>query len=304
MATAAVIRQRVYDNLYGVYPTDTPFVTRLAASYATTATSIVILDEEDWAVGDTLENFETGEQYKVLAVSTDASDTLTVEYGWNGTTNAASVGSDDVVFKSPRFTQKKVDDAVTAVCVGLELWGVHAISTGEITRADPVTMFDLTETDFVEAYGVLKLYRAWEDSETIEVLPFRFSFNLATGEAEWTQSNQLFVGDFGSSSDGDKLYFTYAQQIADTTDLLPRQEEMVVAGATASVLGGAIVPATQDPGARTDRTVQPGQVGRDVRHFQGMYFTLARTEAALVAVSRQKLMRETPRMARARRWVG
>lgn len=303
MATAAVIRQRVFDNLYGSYPTDTPFATTLTATYTLSEGVIDVLDEDDWAVGDVMENKATGEQMKVLAVTTDGSNIVTVIHAWNGTTPLAAVTTADVLLKGPRFTQKKVDDAVTAVCLALEGWGVHKFGTGTITRADPVVVYDLTETDFVEAYGVLKLYRAVDDSERIQQLPFRFSFNLDTSETEWTQSNQLHVLGFGSSADTDALYFTYAEQILTTADLSTRQEELVVAGATASVLGGAIAPATQDPGARTDRTVQPGQVSRDVRFFQGQFFTSVRTEAALVAVSRQKLMRDAAWSARSRRWV-
>ena len=303
MATAEAIRQRVYDNLYGSYPTDSPFVTRLAASYSTTATSITVLDEDDWTVGDVLENIETGEQYKVIGVTSDSSDVLTVIHSWGGTANAASAGADDALYKNPRFTQKKVDDAVTALMAGLEGWGVHAFATGTITRADPVTMYDLTEVDFVLVYNILKLYRARDDSETVQVLPFTFLHNMDTTESEWTQSNQLRVLDFGSSADGDDLYFTYAKQIVATTDLSARQEEVVVVGATASVLGGAIAPATQDPGARTDRTIQPGQVSRDVRYFQAQFFTAVRVEAALLSVERGSLMREAPHMTRARRWV-
>jgi len=303
MATAAAIRQRIYGNLYGAFPTDAPFVTTLTATYTLSEGVIDVLEEDDWAVGDVMENTATGELMKVLSVTTDDTDIVTVSHGWMGTTPLAAVTAADVLYKNPRFSQKKIDDATTATLVSLENWGVHAFSTGTITRADPVVVYDLTETDFVESYGILKLYRAVSDSQKIEQLPFRFSFNLDTSESEWSQSNQLHVLDFGSSVDTAALYFTYASQIAATTDLIARQEELVVNGATAAVLGGAIAPATQDPGARTDRTVQPGQISRDVRYFQGLFFTGVRAEAALVAVSRQKAMLDSAWSARSRRWV-
>ncbi len=302
MATAAAIRERIYSNLYGSFPTDAPFVTTLTATYTDAEGVIDVLDEDDWAAGDVMENTATGELMKVLSVTTDSSHVVTVSHGWNGTTTAAAVASDDVLFKNPRFTQKKLDDAVTAVLLSLEGWGVHAFGTGSITRADPVILYDLSETDIVESYGILKFYRAEGTSEIMQMLPFKFFFNLDTSESEWTQSNQLAVLSFGSSADTDALYFTYAQQILLTTDLAARQEEIVVAGATASVLGGAIAPATQDPGARTDRTVQPGQVSRDVRFFQGQFFTGVRAEAALVTVARQKQMQEAVWATRSRRW--
>ncbi|MCI0529089.1 MAG: hypothetical protein L0Y56_16760, partial [Nitrospira sp.] len=77
----------------------------------------------------------------------------------------------------------------------------------------------------------------------------------------------------------------------------------VTIGAVANLLGATISPATHDPGARTDRTVQPGQTSRDVRYFQGRFITEARQEAAILAVERQHLLKKNPRYARARRWV-
>ena len=303
MAAAADIRNRIYDNLYGSFPTDTPFVTTLTATYTDAEGVIDVLDEENWEVGDVVENTATGEQMKVLSVTTDGSDILTVVHGWAGTATAAAVASDDVLYKNPRFTQKKLDDSVTATLLDLGNWGIHVFGTGTITRADPITTYDIADTDIVKSLGILKLYIATTDSELIEVLPFRWFYNIDTTPTVWDENIQLHVLDFGTTKDTDKLFYTYAQEISTTALLLPRQEELIVVGATAIVMGSAIAPATQDPGARTDRTVQPGQMSRDVRFFQGQFFTGIRHEAAVLSVERQKMIQEIARFTRARRWV-
>jgi hypothetical protein len=96
-------------------------------------------------------------------------------------------------------------------------------------------------------------------------------------------------------------YYTFAKKYAAATDLVTRLDELVVFGATAKLFGMSIAPATHDPGARTDRTVQPGQTARDGRWFQGEFYLRARAEAALLATQRERFSRRT-RVARAGRW--
>jgi len=301
MATAAAIRQRIYNNLYGAFPTESPFVSTLSASYTDAEGEIDVLDGTQWAVNDVVENTETGEQMKVLSIATNA---LTVVHGWNGTATAASAGTDDVLYKNPRFTQAQLDDAVTAVMAELENWGVHVFGTGTITRADPKTFYGLSDTDILNPYGVLKMYTVLANSEIPAAIPFRYQFELGTDPTEYSVGQGVHIGHFGDTSDGDsEIVYVYAKKIDATTDLLARQEELVVLGATANVLGMSIGPATHDPGARTDRTTQPGQTSRDVRYFQGRWFTAVRAEAAQLAVERSKMLHEPPHYTRARRWV-
>ena len=106
-------------------------------------------------------------------------------------------------------------------------------------------------------------------------------------------------GDLSASKPN--AYYTYAKVPADATDIMPRQEELVILGACVLLLGMSIAPRTQDPGSHSDRTVQPGQSMRDARWFQGEYFIRARAEAAQLAVERQNLP-GTVRINRARRW--
>ena len=304
MTATAIMVERVRANLYGAFPTDSPFVTTLSAAYTDAEGVIDVLDEDDWAVGDTVENTETGELMKVLSVTTDSSHVLTVVHGWMGTDTAASAGTDDVLFKNPRFTQEKIETAIQYTLDNLEDWGIHGFGHGTIVRADPKEFYELDDGDIFHPYGVLKVYEVLANSELPRALPFRFEFGLGTGPSEYSSEGEgVHMLDWGATADTGTVHYIYAQKYTNIQTLTVMQEEIVELGATASVLGGAIAPATQDPGARTDRTIQPGQIARDVRHFQGLYFLKARSESGHVATERQKLLRESVRMTRSRRWV-
>jgi hypothetical protein len=301
MATAAAIRQRIYNNLYGQFPTESPFVTTLTATYTLREGVIDVLDGTQWAVSDVVENTATGELMKVLSVTDNI---LTVVHDWAGTTALAAVSSSDVLYKNPRFTQFQVDSAVTTVLLELDKWGIHIFGQGTVTRADPKVFYELSDSTIIDAYGVLKMYTVLANSEIPVAIPFRYQHSLGTGPTEYGQGQGVHIGHFGDTSDGDsEIIYVFAKRIAATTDLLTRQEELVVVGATANLLGATIVPATHDPGARSDRTTQPGQTSRDVRYFQGRFYTDARLEAATLSVERQKMLHEVPQYTRARRWV-
>lgn len=300
MATQAAIRQRIYDYLYGAFPTESPFVSRLGASYTSGATSITVLDGTQWEVNDVCENTETGEQFKVISIS---GNVLTVIPGWAGTTQANSSGTDDVLYKNPRFTQQKLDDAITATLAEFERWGIHVFGTGSFVRADPKVFYELSETDIIDHIGVLKVYHVMTNSEYPAAIPFRYQYNLGTSPAEYSQGQGIHVGHFGDTSDTDTIYYLYAQKVDAVGDLLTRQEELCVVGAVAILMGGTIAPTTHDPGARTDRTVSPGQTSRDVRYFRGRFITEARLETAELSVERQRMVHEAVPFVRARRWV-
>ena len=302
MAALADIVQRVKENLYGAFPTEAPFVTTLAASHDDSETGITVLDDEQWEINDIGENASTNEQWIVLAKA--GSDVLTVKRGWNGTTAAASSGSDDVILKNPRFTYQKISNEITNTLLALERWGVHVFGVGTITRADPKTFYEVTETDIIPHMGVLKVYSVLDNSDAPNPIPFRWQYHLGTGPSEYSSTgNGVYIGDWGDVANTEDAHFIYAQRIDATTDLLSRQEETVVQGATAGLLGATIIPATHDPGSRSDRTTQPGQTSRDWRHFQGRFIADVRQEAGLLSVERQKFLQETPRHTRARRWV-
>lgn len=301
MAFNPQITQRTFDYLYGSFPTESPFVTQITASYTGSATTISVLDGDQWEVNDIGENPETGEQFLVLSISTND---LTVSRGWAGTTAAASSGTDDLIYKNPRFTIQKVEDSLTSALKMIELWGVHSFGHGTITRADPKKFYELSETDVIPQLGVLKVYAVESNTEVPYTLPFRYQYHLGTGPTELTDTGTgIHIGDWGQVKDGEDAHFIYAQRIVDTDVITERQEELVILGGIVILLGGTIIPATHDPGARSDRTVQPGQTSRDVRHFQGRFISEVRMETAELAVQRQRILHEPVRSTRARRWV-
>lgn len=299
MATQAEIRTRINDNLYAGFPADAPFVSRISVAYNNSIETITVLDGTQWANGDVLENLDNGENMKVVSKS---GNVLTVLRGWNGSTPTASTDANDPVYKNPRFSAPFIDRSIESVLHDLHKWGIHIFGETTVTRVNPKEFYELAATDILEQYGVLKAYYVADNSELPITVPFRYHSNYGVGSTEYTQGRGVEVLDWGNVANGESLFLVYAKRIDSVTDLLDRQEQLVVDGACALLLGGTIIRATHDPGARTDRTVQPGQTSRDVRHFQGKFFTDARTEAAQCFIERQSILHETTRYARARRW--
>ena len=307
MATGASLRTRIYEQLYSAFPNDRPFETLVTEAMDGVETDMDVTDGTDWDEGDIAESVETGEQMLVTAVATN---TLTVIRGY-GSVAAGAISINTRLRKNPRFTQDQLDTALRDSLNQCSAWGIHGFATGSITLASSVFSYDLAETDIdVANGGVLSLYFVPpnETSQVRQALPFRQEFQLDTGEADWSTATQLIVLSKGSASATDTVYFTYAQSLDYDTDLdttiaklAQGSEEAVVLGAVTRLLGGTIIPMTQDHGQRTDRSVPPGQTSRDVRYFQGQFFVAARAEAARLAVLRQRLPRDR-RTNRVRRW--
>lgn len=300
MATVADLRQRVRNYLYGAHPNERPFTSAITSSFVAADTTIDVVDGDDWESQDVIEVETTGEKILVLSVSTN---TLTVSRAFEETSAADSSGSTDRILKSPRWSQQEVDDAIGASIAGLEAWGVHVWGTGTITYDSTVEFIQITDTDVCEEFGVLALY--YQETNTLipRPLPFHEIAQISSAPTGWNASGiGLRILDWGDlSASKPTAYYTYAKIPADATELLTRQEEIVVLGAAVLLLGMSIAPRTSDPGAHTDRTVQAGQSMRDARWFQGEYFIRARAEAGLLAVERQNLP-GTVRINRARRW--
>jgi hypothetical protein len=305
MATQATLRAAVFDYLYGAYSTDRPFTSVLTSAINNSTTTIPVLDGDDWSKGDILEVVETGEQCLVLSISTN---NLTVgrSYGTVAATAAADAG---YVNKNPRFTYQKVDRAITEVFNSFTSWGVHGFSYVQFTLVASQYFYELTETDIDDQYGVLSVYYPANDTEVPQVLPFQFRSRLSTSPSEWGNAQGIILHDKGNRTTNGTVYLTYAQSLGFDTDIdttaaklaLP-QEELVVLGAVTRMIGQTIIPATQDPGARTDRTTAPGQTSRDGRWFQGEFYTKVRAEAARLAVVRKEVVPGSVRTQRARRW--
>jgi hypothetical protein len=248
-----------------------------------TTTTITVADGTNWAENDILEIDETDEQCLVRSVATND---LTVIRGWAGTTAAAAADA-GIIYKNPRFTKQQITDSINAAVSSLEMWGIHDFGTGSIGYDDTVKYHELSESDIDEQYGVLSVYYVEANTLLPRPLPFRRAYhNLSTAHASYSQGRGLVLGDWGTVTTGESVYYTYAKKLTSTT-LSDAQAELVVLGSSALVLGKAVIPRTQDPGARTDRTVQPGQEARDGRWFQAEFFIRARAEAAQCTVKRQ-----------------
>ena len=114
MATAAAVRQRIKDYLYGSDYLKRPFTDFLNQSgdVSATDTVITVTNINSWAAGDIVE-FVTGEQAYIKSVDNDNSR-FTVARAWNGTT-AAVVTDLTAIEKNPKFTISKIDNAVDAI---------------------------------------------------------------------------------------------------------------------------------------------------------------------------------------------
>jgi len=298
MATATAIRERIYDYVYGGPSIARPFESILGAAYDNVTTSITVLDGTYWDTGDILENSLTGEQSLVLS---KAGNVLTVVRGYRNTTKAASSGADDLIRKSPRFSQKQVDEATTESITNLQAWGIHGFGYGTLTMVDNQYYYNLGETNVSSLYGVLSVYYPEDTTQEPIALPFNMRAKLSSTPAVWSSIVGVTLLSKGDRVAGEFVYYTYAKDPADVTELSTEQEEIVVLGVVTRMLGHAITPSTQDPGARTDRTVQPGQYARDGRWFQGEFFIKARAEAARLGVIRRQ-QPGSVRTKRARRW--
>lgn len=303
MATVDSLRKQVREQLYSSFPQDRPFETLLTEALDTVETDVDVTDGNDWARGDVLEVTTTGEQCLVLSVT---GNTLTVERAFGSVAATATVGAADRVAKNPRFTQDQIDTALQQVVDGFDAWGIHAFNTGTFTLAASQYYYELSETDISNNLGVLSVYYVNDTTKQPVPLPFRQYHNLDTTDADWSQGRGIVIMDKGDRGTTDPVYFTYAQSfkspIATAAGLLDSaQEEIVVLGACARLLGGTIIPMTMDHGQRTDRSIPPGQTSRDVRFFQADYYIKVRAEAARLAVERMRLPRHR-RTHRAGRW--
>lgn len=291
MATQAGVRQAIRDNIYSSRPPLRPFVHQINGAINSSITTITVDDGDNFAAGDIIE-FEDGEQCYVVSVSTD---TLTVIRGYNGTT-AASQSDNDVIYKNPRITIQQIDTAVDQIIKELFLQGIYVFGTGSITLVADQFYYTLSPTDIIEP---LSFYYA--DTNSVPVpLPFK-SMDLVHTALD-TNGHGVHLWEWGDKSSGDTVYYTYQQLINDVTDLLDRQEPLVVMGATARILGMTILPETHDPGKRSDRTVQPGQGARDARYFQAEFFVATRAEQAQLKVDKTKVVRSNL-TSRVSRWV-
>ena len=108
MASAAGVRQRVKDYLYGSDYLKRSFTDFLNqdGTVSSTDTVITVTNISSWNSGDIVE-FNTGEQAYIKSVDTD-NNRFTVSRAWNGTT-AATVTDLTAIEKNPKFTYSQID---------------------------------------------------------------------------------------------------------------------------------------------------------------------------------------------------
>jgi hypothetical protein len=306
MASIDTLRASVLQHLYGSFPLDRPFESLLGEALDNSETDVDVLNGEDWSENDVLEVVETGEQMLVLSIATN---TLTVKRSY-GTVAATAADDAGLVRKNPRFAVEQIDHALTQAMNELEAWGLHAWATGSITLVASDWFYPVDLDDVDSTLGVLSVYYVDDTTKQPVALPFVYNHQLNTTPADWEFAQGIKLLSKGDRAADDTVYFTYALSYtlvggnltSKLANLLPEHETLVTTSAVVDLLGMTVVPATQDPGQRTDRTVPPGQTTRDVRFFQGQYFLLVKAEAARLAVDRMKLPRARL-TARAARWT-
>lgn len=292
MATLTDLQRRTKEYLYSATPNERPFVHLINGAITNVATSVVVDDGDNFSPMDIIE-FEDGEQCLVTSVSTN---TLTVVRGWAGTT-AAAQDDNSVIYVNPRFTLKQMEETLLGVVRELRGHGIYSWGEGSLVLVNSQYKYDLAHTDILNEVGVVSVH--YEDTavfDEIRSLPFQFQRTHST-----IAPATLFLWEWGNLNGGDTVYYIYAQEIDSVTDLLARQEELVVNGAVARLLGATLAPRTHDPGKYSDRTVQPGQGLRDARFFQAEFYLAIRRESALLAGEAQSWA-QSNRTARARRY--
>jgi hypothetical protein len=268
-----------------------PFTHQINGNIDASTTSVVVDDGTNFGAGDLIE-FSDGEQAHVLSVATN---TLTVIRGYNGTT-AASHSDDVVILKNPRFTIAQVNDAMDARTRQLWGQGIYDYATGSLTLVAGQDYYDLTDTLMKE---VLSVYYAQDNTLIPVPLPFRYYDALDTNVSASTRGIHLL--SWGEKAAGDTIYYTYKKQFTLVTDMNARTVEIVVLGATASLLASTMGPRTHDSSRYTDRTVQAGQGGRDARWYETAYLMEVRGEQARLKMQVKELP-GTVQTKRARRW--
>ena len=287
MATEAVLRQRVFDLLYGNAHQSRPAIQKVNGALNSSATALVVDDNTAINAGDVLET-TTGEQVYVWSKSGGAN--VTIERAYNGTT-AANIADDSLLKINPIWTIQKVSDAFSAVIQDLNAQGFFTIKGGTaITLVAGQDEYELTETDVHPVKGVLSLYYQEPVTSQIEAVPFRNVWD-AGGNVHSAGNHAVKVIDWGRQAAGDDLEVIYAAEIdavADSDDE-PLLEDLFVLGAAGRLFLGSEGPRIHDPGRFTDRTVQPGQPLRDGGSFIGQYQRAAWRYAGYLRTKERRL---------------
>ena len=274
MATAAVVRQRIKDYLYGSDYLKRPFTDFLNqdGNVSSSDTVITVTNINSWAAGDVVE-FITGEQIYIKSIDVDNSR-FTVARAWNGTT-AAVVTDLTAIEKNPKFTLSKIDNAIDSIIE--ELYPeVYVFGTGSSTANKNSYFYTTNDAGLKEVLSVYYPRSGSLGSDEPWVLnTWKMTKHMHT--SGFANGIGITMWDFGELTHGDTFYYTFRKKIGATTDLDDRQVELLVIGAVYKLMGSTVPSSTND--TRDQRqVVQPGQESRDSNWFYGEYLRSRKEE--------------------------
>lgn len=254
--TAADIQEAVRLEVYSAEITDREFIDITTSDPGAGGTSLNVADTNYWSVGD-IGEFDDGEQVLVTAVPTGS--TLTILRGHNGTTAAAhAVGS--VMTKNPRFSRAQIDSAFQHVLEDLRP-DLYELAT-ETLVYDPTTRwypFSGGTTDRI--FDVLTVYYKPNTVDHPVAAPL-WKYLHGVLSAVFTGSHGIWVPGLEIAT-SDNFYVAVKKAVTGIADVPDDWKSMMIMGVVYHLMGAQNVIRTHDPGKRTDRTVQPGQEGRD-----------------------------------------
>lgn len=254
--TAANIQDAVRLEVYSAQITERPYVCEINGSITDSGTSIVVDDGTPWAVQD-IGEFDDGEQVLVTAVATN---TLTVLRGWNGTTAAAQ--SDNAVFtQNPRFSRAQINQALDHVLDDLRP-DLYDLETKTLTYDPTTTWYAFSAGDDARILDVISVYyKATNIAHPTPVDSWKFYRDLDA--TAFTAALGVAVGPTLSLASGSSLYAIVRKEVQAIADCPDAWKSMLVMGVVYHLMGAQTISRTQDPGRRSDRTVQAGQDARD-----------------------------------------
>lgn len=156
---------------------DHPYEDRLQASYTAGSDTISVFNGEDWAEGDILEFYDTGDRYLIEAVS---GDNLTVLTGFDGTTSA-NHDIDSRVMKDPTYPRYHIIDKGKSVLASLwpYVWKAETINVTPAVGSQVWYNLSTTMIDLVSVTQAVGLYVSFYGVEG--GLPVLTRRNIPTG---------------------------------------------------------------------------------------------------------------------------
>lgn len=288
--TESSLREEIEHLVYSAQPQARPYQDEVQNNpLASGGTTLTVLDGTQWSEGDVVDFDDDGDQAMVTAISTND---LTIRRIGDDTSHAQGT----VVYRNPRWSHKAIGYAIQHIIDDL-FPDVYIHATNTQTYDPQQQWYPINDSQLTEVVSVF-----YEDDEYLTPVPLGSwrQWNGLPG-AEFTQSEGVYIPGSMGMDNGDSFYVVYRKVIGSATDLYDRQAVIVVHGAAYRLLLGANAVRTHDPSRWTDRTVQPGQEGRDSVNFLREYFQLRRREELRLSHDEDRLPKH-PASERARRF--